>query len=107
MRPPDKAAMRSATRSADMPGPGNRFGQDVTIRQRTDCAWATFGIATAPAARAPPPTSFRRDSLLMMVPKISARQVRAPLEGVEVMDRAMAMADVEAVGRSDRRTDIG
>ena len=30
--------MRSATRSADMPGPGNRFGHDVTMRQRL--VWA-------------------------------------------------------------------
>ena len=41
--------MRSATRSADMPGPGSRFGHDVTMRQRCVCARATDGAAIAPA----------------------------------------------------------
>ena len=42
--------MRSATRSADMPGPGSRFGHDVTMRQRLVCARATEGAATAPSS---------------------------------------------------------
>jgi hypothetical protein len=33
-RPPESAATRSAIRSADMPGPGSRFGHEVTMRQR-------------------------------------------------------------------------
>ena len=46
--------MRSATRSADMPGPGSRFGHDVTMRQRRVCAVAIAGAASAavPAAAA-------------------------------------------------------
>lgn len=58
--------MRSATRSADMPGPGKRFGHDVTIRKRAVCASATLGVANTPATAAPP-IRFRRDSLLMIV----------------------------------------
>ena len=38
--------MRSATRSADMPGPGRRFGQEVTMRQRFVCARAMEGAAS-------------------------------------------------------------
>ena len=53
-RPPESAAMRSATRSADMPGPGRRFGHDVTMRQRLPCARATDGRGERAArARAP------------------------------------------------------
>ncbi len=37
--------MRSATRSADMPGPGRRFGHEVTMRQRRVCARAMEGAA--------------------------------------------------------------
>jgi hypothetical protein len=33
--------MRSAMRSADIPGPGSRFGREVTICQRIVCAVAT------------------------------------------------------------------
>jgi hypothetical protein len=64
--------MRSATRSADMPGPGRRLGHDVTMRQRTVCALATLGIATVPAIAALPPISFLRDSLLMTTSQNSA-----------------------------------
>jgi hypothetical protein len=54
--PPESARTRSAMRSADIPGPGNRFGQDVTMRHF--CAWAraipgaASTPAVAPAARA-------------------------------------------------------
>ena len=44
--------MRSATRSADMPGPGSRFGHDVTMRQRRVCARAMWGAASAAASAA-------------------------------------------------------
>ena len=48
--------MRSATRSADMPGPGRRFGQEVTMRHFCVCARAIEGAASAaggaPAASA-------------------------------------------------------
>ena len=50
LKPPaGQRAMRSATRSADMPGPGSRFGHDVTMRQRRVAARATCGAAIAPA----------------------------------------------------------
>ena len=43
--------MRSATRSADMPGPGRRFGHEVTMRQRRVWAVAMLGAASVAAAR--------------------------------------------------------
>ncbi len=46
IRPPDSARMRSATRSADMPGPGSRFGHDVTMRHFSVCAAAIAGAAS-------------------------------------------------------------
>src|SRR5664279_34651 len=53
MRPPDSVRMRVAMRSADRPGPGSRFGQEVTMRHLTVCARATAGAASIPAAAAP------------------------------------------------------
>jgi hypothetical protein len=44
-RPPDSAAMRSATAPPTCRGPGSRFGHDVTMRQRFACARATEGAA--------------------------------------------------------------
>ena len=44
--------MRSAMRSADMPGPGSRFGHDVTMRHFIVCARAIVGAANAPATPA-------------------------------------------------------
>ncbi len=44
--------MRSAMRSADMPGPGSRFGHEVTMRHFTVCARAIDGAASAPATPA-------------------------------------------------------
>jgi hypothetical protein len=68
-RPPDIAEMLAATRSADRPGPGNRFGHEVTIRQRRVSARAKAGAASAPASdKAPPRAKFRRVILLMMSP---------------------------------------
>src|SRR5664280_977655 len=55
MRPPDSVRMRLAMRSADRPGPGSRFGQDVTMRHLTVCARAMAGAASVPAAAAPAP----------------------------------------------------
>ena len=53
--------MRLAMRSADRPGPGKRFGHDVTMRQRRVSARATAGAATAPRSEsAPPRASLRR-----------------------------------------------
>ena len=40
-------------RSADMPGPGSRFGQEVTMRHFIVCARAIVGAASRPAALAP------------------------------------------------------
>ena len=60
--------MRAATRSADRPGPGSRFGHDVTMRQRRVSARATAGAASAPASdEAPPRARLRRVILLMML----------------------------------------
>ncbi len=53
--------MRSATRSADMPGPGRRFGQEVTMRHFSVSARAIAGAASAPASVKPAPvTNLRR-----------------------------------------------
>src|SRR6185295_17755124 len=96
MRPPESAAIRSATRSADRPGPGRRFGQEVTMRQRLACARATEGAASVAAAAAM--LSERRVSLVMgaLLPP-----------GVEMMHGALAVADAEFVGGSNRGGDIG
>ena len=53
MRPPDSVRMRVAMRSADMPGPGRRFGQEVTMRHFSVSARAMAGAARRPAALAP------------------------------------------------------
>ena len=58
--PPDSARMRSAMRSADMPGPGRRFGHEVTMRHFCVCARAIAGAATRPAAMPVPIVKFRR-----------------------------------------------
>ena len=42
--------MRSATRSADIPGPGKRFGQNVIMRQRILPLCARAGVTMAGAA---------------------------------------------------------
>ena len=52
--------MRVAMRSADMPGPGSRFGHEVTMRHFSVCARATCGAATAPASVKPAPSNLRR-----------------------------------------------
>ena len=57
--------MRSATRSADMPGPGRRFGHEVTMRQRFACARATDGAAIAASADPALPTRLRRVKRVM------------------------------------------
>src|SRR3954470_24452040 len=62
-RPPDNDLMRSATRSADMPGPGKRFGQEVTMRQRLVWARAIDGAATAPRT----PVAPLRTNLLRVI----------------------------------------
>src|SRR5665647_628480 len=79
MRPPDSVRMRSAMRSADRPGPGSRFGQDVTMRHLTVCARAMAGAASVPAAKAPAVAmNFRR--VVMARPLYLARDlVRKPV----------------------------
>src|SRR6185503_992426 len=89
--------MRSATRSADIPGPGSRFGHDVTMRQRLPCARATEGAAIAAAPTAPA-TRLRRVSLVM---------VRSLPPGMKMMRRAAALADRKLVGGRDRGGDVG
>jgi hypothetical protein len=82
MRPPESVLMRSATRSADMPGPGRRFGHDVTIFHFTVWARAIEGIAIAP--KAPVTTAVRRVILVM----------GSSPESVEMMQRPVALADL-------------
>src|SRR6185312_16740653 len=65
MRPPERRLMRSATRSADMPGPGSRRGHEVTMRHFVVCARATAGAATAPTAVTPAPMVNLRRVVLM------------------------------------------
>ena len=60
-RPSLALVMRSASRCAVTPGPGEFFGQLVTMRQlMLSCARATWGAASAPApASVPSPARFR------------------------------------------------
>ena len=73
--------MRSATRSADMPGPGSRFGHDVTMRQRVVAARATCGAASAPAIPAALPMRPRREILLMTCSRSTNDENDAPVRG--------------------------
>src|SRR5690606_770091 len=99
-RPPESAPMREARRSALMPGPGRFLGQEVTMRHSMrPCASAGRGKA-APAAPAAP-VAIRRRRL------IAVRTARLSPEGVEVVYRALAMADPEAVGLGKRSGQIG
>src|SRR3954471_15272227 len=92
-RPPDIAAIRSAMRSADSPGPGRRFGHDVTMRQRLPCARATEGAANVAV---PAAISVRRVGVMnCLLPP-----------GMKVMHRAMALPDLELVGTADRLGDV-
>src|SRR5262249_6936823 len=93
--------MRSATRSADMPGPGSRVGHDVTMRQRRVCARATAGMAMA--APAPATTkSFRRE-----ISDMACLQNFTSPPLMEMMHRAVTLADGEFVGSTDRVRDVG
>src|SRR4051812_18301508 len=92
--PFERTRTRSAMRSADMPGPGSRLGHEVTIFHFTVCARATEGIAIAPARAA---AAERRVILLM-----ASSPVR-----VKMMQRAVAVADLEPVGGRDRGVDVG
>ena len=87
--------MRSATRSADMPGPGRRFGHEVTMRQRFVCARATDGAAIAPAR----PSRRRRATRLRRVKRVMLCLLPP---GVKVMRRPVPLPDLELVGRRDR-----
>ena len=102
--PAGNASMRSATRSADMPGPGRRFGQDVTMRQRRVCARATAGAARAPLLRRA--KTVRRLMFVMCRSLLRLARRRSPPR-VKMMHRAVARADLEAVGRRDRGGDVG
>jgi hypothetical protein len=57
-------------RSADMPGPGKRFGHDVTMRQRRLSLCAKAGVATAPARPAAPRDTTPRRVILAMVSSV-------------------------------------
>ena len=86
MRPPESVRMRSATRSADMPGPGRRFGHEVTMRQRRRLRARHRGRGErAGEPDAPAPTSFRRvilaHGLLRAVRFTTTRENDAPARG--------------------------
>jgi hypothetical protein len=49
-----------------MPGPGNRFGQDVTMRQRRLLVCAIAGVASALAKPTAPPRASARRVILFM-----------------------------------------
>ena len=65
--------MRSATRSADMPGPGSRFGHEVTMRQRRVCARATAGAASVPISPSPPARASVRRVMSVIASSLSFR----------------------------------
>ncbi len=79
--------MRSAMRSADMPGPGRRFGHEVTMRQRFVCARAMEGAARRGAS----------DGGANEVAACELGHARLLPPGVEMMHRAVAVADGEFV----------
>src|SRR5689334_10755856 len=87
--PFESARTRSAIRSADMPGPGSRFGHEVTMRHLTPCARATAGMASAPAR---PAVIARRRVMWLMGSSPNC---------VEMMQRAGAVPDLERAGRGD------
>ncbi len=89
---PDSAPMRSATRSADMPGPGSRFGHDVTMRQR-------LRLRARDRRRGEPCGERgcrRRDCAVMSLLMI----VLAHHQCVEMMHRPVPVADRELVRRA-------
>src|SRR5215470_13379502 len=92
--------MRSATRSADMPGPGRRFGQEVTMRHCRLSPSAIPGAATAPTAMVPAPSSLRRETLVALV-----SVMRSP-PMMKMMHRPAAGSDVEPFRRRNRGGDI-
>ena len=50
----ERVPIRSATRSADVPGPGSRLGHEVTMRQRILPLCANAGADSAPASPSAP-----------------------------------------------------
>ena len=88
--------MRSATRSADMPGPGSRFGQEVTMRHFSVSARAIEGAATAPASVTPAPDERNGVAWVMA----------ALHRCVEMMQRPVAVADLECIGAGDGGSDV-
>ena len=87
--------MRSAMRSADMPGPGSRFGQDVTMRHFCVCARRD----RAERARTAGGNAGADGEI---VAEWSCRLSLAE----EMMQRPVAVTDLERVGSRDRRGDI-
>jgi hypothetical protein len=84
-------------RSADIPGPGKRFGHDVTIRSFFVCARATDGAAIAPAKLEPTrPAAMVRRVIFVMSSPVS----------VEMMERTVAVADFKFVGGGDAGGDV-
>jgi hypothetical protein len=63
-------------RSADMPGPGKRFGHDVTMRQRRLSLCANAGAATEPVSpAAAPDASWRR--VILFIERFLAKLLAA------------------------------
>src|SRR5207302_9385109 len=97
-RPPEDVVIRSATRTADMPGPGSRLGHEVTMRHLTGAARATAGAASTPARAGPAFISLRRVILAMASPSWPP--------SVKMMHRPMARTDREPVGAGDRQRHV-
>ena len=54
-------------RSADMPGPGSRFGHDVIMRHLRLSLCASAGVASAPTRPAAPPRAKPRRVILPII----------------------------------------
>src|SRR5262245_47709355 len=93
--------MRSAMRSADMPGPGSRCGHDVTMRQRRVCAMPTDGAAIAALSPAEPAINLRRVSFIVRLPNRYSPPV------MKMMHRTVTLADRKLVGGLDCGCHIG
>src|SRR5262245_22423013 len=104
-RPPDKVRIRSATRSADIPGPGSRFGHEVTMRQRRLCAIASEGTASAPAVPKAAALTRRRRVIVRMFGSFVLSMIGSP-PLMKMMHWSVAGPDLQAVGRLDRGGDV-
>src|SRR5262249_17713819 len=95
--PPESERIRSAMRSADMPGPGSRLGQEVTMRHFCVCPRAILGAAMTAATvvvealtsplrvifRMVAPLGFRKNSSFQPSP-LAERALRRVYRGVRI-----------------------